>query len=74
MEQLNLKKRAVWLIFLFGSMYHLEQLFSRMRYTKSKNRSAISDDHLEDCLRLATTSLKPDIDHLMQEKQWQPSH
>lgn len=35
---------------------------------KSRNRSTISDEHLENSLRIAVTSIKPDIDRLVFQK------
>ena len=36
-------------------------MFSQMKHKKSKNKSSISDGHLEQCLRLASTYLEADI-------------
>ena len=70
-----LHDHALFMFSLFGSTYICEQLFSRMKNTKSKNRSTISDKHLESCLRIATTSIDPDIDLLLSQKnQFQISH
>jgi len=60
-----LHDHALFMFSLFGSTYICEQLFSRMKNTKSKNRSTISDKHLESCLRISTTSIDPDIDSLL---------
>lgn len=70
----SLHDQALFMASLFGSTYICEQLFSRMKYTKSKNRSKISDEHLESSLRIATTSIEPDIEALVSEKQCQISH
>lgn len=70
----NLKNHAARLISLFGNTYLCEQLFSRMKQTKSNIRSSITDGHLEQCLRLATTSIEPNIDYLVGQKQWQSAH
>lgn len=70
----SLHNQAVFMTSLFGSTYICEQLFSRMKYTKSKTRSKISDEHLENSLRIATTSMEPDIEALVCEKQCQISH
>lgn len=59
---------------LFGSTYCCEQFFSRMNNTKSKTRSRIIDTNLENTLRVATTSLPPDIEVLVKERQSQVSH
>ena len=61
------------MISLFGSTYICEQLFSRMKFTKNKNRTKITDVHLEDSLRLSTTSIEPNIDALVSLKQNQTS-
>ena len=70
----KLKKNASRIISLFGSTYVCEHMFSRMKHVKSKIRSSITDGHLEQCMRLATTSLQPDIHLLVQEKQNQVAH
>uniref|UniRef100_H2YR08 HAT C-terminal dimerisation domain-containing protein n=1 Tax=Ciona savignyi TaxID=51511 RepID=H2YR08_CIOSA len=38
---------------LFGSTYICEQLFTKMKHTKSKTRSRLTDCHLENSLRVA---------------------
>uniref|UniRef100_A0A2S2QNF6 General transcription factor II-I repeat domain-containing protein 2A n=1 Tax=Sipha flava TaxID=143950 RepID=A0A2S2QNF6_9HEMI len=63
-----LHDHALFMFSLFGSTYICEQLFSRMKNTKSKNRSTISDKHLESCIRIATTSIDPDITSLISQK------
>ena len=50
----------------FDSNYICEQLFSRMKHTKNKNRTKITDKHLENSLRISTSSVEPDIDLLVQ--------
>ena len=59
---------------MFGSTYRCEQLFSKMKYTKSRLRSQISDRHLNDVLLLATSTIEPDMEALLCEKQHQVSH
>ena len=70
----KLKKNAARKISLFGSTYVCEQIFSRIKHVKNKIRSSITDGHLEPCMRLATTSLDPEIDFLVREKQSQVAH
>lgn len=41
---------------------------------KSKTRTKISDEHLENSLGIATTSIKPDTDALVSQKQCQVLH
>ena len=43
----------------------------RITQTKSKVRCSITGGHLEQCFRLATTSVEDDIDCLVREKRWQ---
>lgn len=41
---------------------------------KSKTRTKISGEHLENSLGIATTSIKPDTDALVSQKQCQVLH
>ena len=59
---------------IFGSTYVCEQLFSKMKFTKNKMRTNLTDDHLNESLRLATSSLNPNIEKLSKEKLRQPPH
>ena len=68
-EYPNIKNHAKKMASVFGSTYVCEQLFSKMKLTKSKMRTSLTDDHLNATLRLATSSFKPDIKTLSQEKQ-----
>ncbi|KAK1903952.1 General transcription factor II-I repeat domain containing protein 2A [Dissostichus eleginoides] len=56
----NMRTCATFLTALFGSTYLCESAFSHMKMIKSKNRSTMTDDHLEVCLRMATSSYCPD--------------
>ena len=67
-------KHAMFMISLFGCTYLREQVFSRMKYTKSTARSLVSDSHLEDSLRVATTTFRSDIMKLVRHKNRQVSH
>ena len=50
---------------VFGcSTYCCEQLFSRMKLTKSKSRAQLTDGHLNDMLLLSVSSVAPDISSL----------
>ena len=44
---------------MFGGTYTCEQLFSTMKFTKSKLRSRISDAYLED----VSPGLSPDVEN-----------
>ena len=59
---------------LFGSTYACEQLFSKMKYTKSNLRTRLRDDHLDDVLLLSSTNISPDVEKLSHNKQKQVSH
>ena len=54
---------------MFGSSYCCEQLFSKIKYTKSRIRSQLSDRHLNDILLLSTSSTDSDIESLFHGKQ-----
>ena len=58
----------------FGSSYCCEQLFSRMKLTKSKSRVQLTDGHLNDILLLSVSSVIPDISSVSVQKQHQVSH
>ena len=45
-----------------------------MKHVKSKNRSSITNGHLEQCISLVAVSLEGDIDFLCSEKQSQVAH
>lgn len=70
----NLTKLAIQQISLFGSTYVCEQLFSRMKFNKSKTRSSLLDSHLKGILRIATSKTPADIDALCKQKKCQTSH
>ena len=59
-----LHRHAVKMTSLSGSSYLYEQLFSRMKYTKSSARSALTDEHLQAVLRIATTYVAINFDAL----------
>ena len=70
----SLTNNAKEMASMFGSSYTCEQLFSTMKFTKSKLRSRISDAHLENVQLLASSDLSPDVEKLSQSKQHQASH
>lgn len=67
-------KHAKIIASLFGSTYVCEQLFSKMNFVKCKTRTQLTDGHLDDALRLARTSLQPDVGRLVAQQQHQVSH
>ena len=67
-----IKLNTLRIVAMFGGTYCCEQLFSKMKYTKSRLRSLLLDRHLNDILLLSSSSNKPDIDILLHGKQRQP--
>ncbi|XP_073332529.1 general transcription factor II-I repeat domain-containing protein 2-like [Pagrus major] len=70
----NITQHAMKMSTVFGSTYICEQTFSRMKQTKNPTRSRLTDEHLHQTLRLATTRLQPDIELLTSQKQAHSSH
>uniref|UniRef100_A0A9J8AS26 SPIN-DOC-like zinc-finger domain-containing protein n=1 Tax=Cyprinus carpio carpio TaxID=630221 RepID=A0A9J8AS26_CYPCA len=70
----NIKQHAMKMSTVFGSTYICEQTFSCMKQTKNPTRNRLTDKHLHQTLRLATTSLRPDIELLTSQKQAHSSH
>ena len=71
----NLIDHAKKFACVFGSTYSCEQLFSKMKFTKNKMRTNLTDTHLNDALCLAATTLTPNIEKLSKETaQHHPSH
>jgi hypothetical protein len=59
---------------MFGSTYKCESAFSYMKLIKSKYRNRLTDAHLEDCIRAATTTYEPCFVDIVSSKQCQESH
>jgi len=64
----NLRGHALKMCALLGSTYLCEEFFSRMKHVKSKTRSQIADQHLENTLRIATSNIGAYIGKLVKEK------
>ena len=60
----NLSRHAKRMTSLFGSTYCCEHFFSKMKLTKSRCRSQLTDEYLTSQLRVATTSVKADVNKL----------
>ena len=73
-EYPRLREHARKLISCFCSTYLCESSFSYMRQIKNDLRTQITDVHLENQLKLKTSSLEPNISMLVQQKQPQKSH
>ncbi|KAL3969674.1 KRAB domain-containing zinc finger protein [Sarotherodon galilaeus] len=70
----NIKKHTMKMSTLFSSTYICEQTFSRMKLLKTLMRSRLTDEHLDQCLRLAVTRMNPDIQLLTGQMQAHSSH
>ena len=57
------------IVAMFGGTYCCEQLISKMKYTKSRVRSLLSDRHLNGLLLLSSSSIEPDIEIFLYGKQ-----
>jgi hypothetical protein len=56
---------------VFGNV--CEQMSSLMKNVKSRTRTRLTDEHLEGCMRIATTEIKRDIERLLKHEQCQIS-
>ena len=59
---------------LFGSTWVCESSFSKMNNIKNKHRSTLTDQHLEDILRISCTQFEPDFKKIAQSNQCHMSH
>ncbi|XP_076806255.1 general transcription factor II-I repeat domain-containing protein 2-like [Clavelina lepadiformis] len=71
----HLKKFIASKMALFGSTYLCEQFFSKMGFMKSPYRSVLTDEHLENGLRIASTSFEANLEKVVGKmSQLQISH
>ena len=74
-ERFNyLKKIACALLSAFHSIYLCEQIFSHMKHILSSQRSRLTNEHSESCVKLKVTNYTPDIEILSKAVQGQGSH
>ena len=60
---------------IFGSTYTCEMVFSKLIRIKSKFRSRLTDSHMTQLLQVASTTMTPRFDSLVDsQKQFQQSH
>ena len=64
----NLRKFMASKMALFGSTYLCEQFFSKMGFMKSSYRSVMTDEHLENELKVAITSTKVNLNRVFRKK------
>ncbi|KAK3931734.1 General transcription factor II-I repeat domain-containing protein 2 [Frankliniella fusca] len=70
----NILNHAMKMFALFSSSYICEQLFSLMKYAKSKFRSRLTDENLLSQLRIMSrNSMEPDFTELMLKRRSQVS-
>ena len=69
----NLSRHAKRIASLFGSTYCCEHFFSKMKLTKTRCRSQLTDEHLTSQLRVGTISVKAGIDKLCKDSKFQVS-
>lgn len=69
-----LRRHALKYASVFGTTYCCEQFFSKLNLAKSRLRSRLTDANLENQLRVASSTVPPNITRLAKEKQFQPSH
>lgn len=70
----NVKWAALKILSIFGSTYVCESVFSTLKHVKSKHRSVLTDTHVKELLRVATTDYKPDLKMIVEGKDCQKSH
>ena len=70
----NIKRAALKVLSMFGSTYVCESVLSTLNHVKSRHRSALTDTHVKELLRVETTEYKPDLKKIVKEKKCQNSH
>lgn len=70
----NLRNLAQKVVSAFGSTYTCESFFSKMKLTKHKTRSNITDANLQHQLRCANTQIEIDLQKLSERVEKQISH
>ncbi len=64
----KLTEHAKKMTCLFGSTYVCDQLDTKMKFTKNKYRTMLTDSHLNDILCQASTSQTPNIEKKVKKK------
>jgi hypothetical protein len=54
----DIRKDVLLVPSVFGSNYRCGQLYSLMKNVRSRSRTRLTDEHLEGCVRIATTEIK----------------
>ena len=69
-----LKAHALKCSSVFGSRYLCEQFFCKINITKSRYRTRLTDENLSMQLRVATLSVRPNIERLVKQRSFQKPH
>ncbi|XP_067930870.1 general transcription factor II-I repeat domain-containing protein 2A-like [Watersipora subatra] len=64
-----MRRHAKIMISLFGSTYICEQTFSLLTLNKSRMRTKMTDSHLHDVLRIATTKFTADLPAILRSQE-----
>ncbi|XP_029654736.1 general transcription factor II-I repeat domain-containing protein 2-like [Octopus sinensis] len=67
----NLRIFAQRVVSSFGSTYVCESFFSKLKFSKSRYRSSLTDKNLENQLRCATSNCEVDLKKLSEDKEKQ---
>ena len=69
-----LREAALKISSMFGSTYRCESIFSQLQHIKSKQRASLTDSHLQELLRIATTKFSPDVDGMVRRRDCRIAH
>jgi hypothetical protein len=70
----NVKNHTREMISIFSSTYLCEQMFSKMKYVKSKYRTNLNYEHLQATLLFGTTNVDANYKEILKNKQYQISY
>ena len=70
----ELRTLALTVSSMFGTTYICEQSFSHMNMIKSKYRASLTNEHLEQCLRISVTSETPNFKKIAMDGKCNFSH
>lgn len=69
-----IRKLTVYVLTMFSSTYTCESSFSHVNSIKTSNRASLSDNHLQNCLRMALISYEPNFSAFAQSRKCNLSH
>ena len=68
-KYVSIKRAALKVLQCLGQHYICESVFSTLNHVKSRHRSVLTDTHVKELLRVATTEYKPDLKKIVKEKE-----